>query len=90
MRAAAILSFFVALILIGTALSGWYDEEQGSSEHISEEFRQLERRDYTALDQSIAQSREREHVQALEAIGGVMFLIAGLVLWSKRPLKAMR
>lgn len=85
MKAAAILSFLVALILGGTSFSGWYDDQRDRPAYLRELSHDFDRRNSAAMDQYIAEARGKEHTQALEAIGGAVFLIAGLALWSKRP-----
>jgi hypothetical protein len=84
MRGAAIISFLVALVLIGVAYSDWHEGAQNAAHDMEESFRELNRGDTAALDQRLAEKREAERTQAIEAIGGVAFLIAGLALWSKR------
>jgi len=82
-RTASIISFVVALALIAMAASSWrLNHERRYNEYLVE-YIGFDASD--ALARRIAEDRAQEQTERFEAIGGAVFLVAGLALWGKKP-----
>lgn len=86
-RTAAILSFLMAVVLFAIVITGLVNDSKASSERLDAGFRDLERHDYAAIDRRGEEIRAEGQAEALEGIGGAIFLIAGFALWPRRKVR---
>lgn len=80
-RAGAILSFFVAVFLLGAALYNVI-HESSLEERVETLQEDMKTGDTQATDRQIQEDREKDHLVMFEGVAGSAFLIAGFVLVS--------
>ena len=88
MKAAAVICFLVALILFGTAIAGFHNDIAGAPDRSHQEF--ADTHDDTAFYRDIHEHHDAQQATMFEALGGVVFLIGGLVLWNSGKKKVER
>jgi hypothetical protein len=79
-RVGGTISFLVALVLLGTALTNWVNDSRNAPDRISAEFADIGNQ--AAFDRDIQDLENARNSMALEAIAGAALLIGGFVLWS--------
>jgi hypothetical protein len=84
-RTVALLSFLVALVLLGMALS-CYLEEGKEAPRKWEGIADLRREGYSSVPGKIQSHPDAPHFIAKVALAGVVFLMAGGALWGPSAL----
>jgi hypothetical protein len=82
-RTVALISFWVALVLFGAALSSYMEEVKGTSPRRRDGFADLRSHSYAAVHRESQSHPDAQHFMAKVALAGVAFLIAGCALWGK-------
>jgi hypothetical protein len=94
MKTAAVISFLMALVLLGLGIGGYMVENgtQASMERMNAEMHYLNSHSAygdSQLAEMIANHHAETQTESFQAIGGVVFMIAGFALWSKRNQKGV-
>jgi hypothetical protein len=82
--AAGCIALLLAVILLGGAGMDWLDDVNNSSERIRADSSALSIGDYAALNRDLAESESRKNSEAVRAVAGATFLVAGLFIFGTR------
>jgi len=84
MKIAAMLAMLVAVVLLVGAFSDWHEDSQTAPARVTSLFENARGRDYDELHRELAEQSSRETSEAVRALAGFAFLIAGIAMFVQK------
>ncbi|MBV9036915.1 MAG: hypothetical protein JO182_20665 [Acidobacteriaceae bacterium] len=82
-RTVALLSFLIAVVLFGTALTAYLEQDQAAPDRRRDGVVELRRQGDAAVQQKTHRPPDTPHFLAKAALAGVAFLMTGGALWGR-------